>query len=77
MCMLKKCRFLCPLRRNTVWLPGIFFFFNKFIYFIYLLFLAVLGLHCCTGATLKCGVWASHCGGFSCCEAWALGARAQ
>ena len=54
-----------------------FFFFNKFIYFIYLLFLAVLGLHCCTGATLKCGVWASHCGGFSCCEAWALGARAQ
>ena len=27
------------------------------------------------GATLRCGVRASHCGGFSCCRAWALGAR--
>ena len=26
------------------------------------------------GATLCCGVQASHCGGFSCCGAWALGA---
>ena len=26
------------------------------------------------GATLHCGVWASHCSGFSCCRAWALGA---
>ena len=25
------------------------------------------------GATLRCGVWASHCGGFSCCGARALG----
>ena len=25
------------------------------------------------GATLRCSVWASHCGGFSCCEARALG----
>ena len=24
------------------------------------------------GATLRCGVRASHCGGFSCCRAWAL-----
>ena len=23
--------------------------------------------------TLRCGAWASHCGGFSCCGAWALG----
>ena len=24
-------------------------------------------------ATLHCGARASHCGGFSCCGAWALG----
>ena len=29
------------------------------------------------GATLCCSVWASHCGGFSCCRARALGARAS
>ena len=54
-----------------------FFFFN----FIYL-FLAVLGLHCCTqtfsscndqGLLPSCSAWASHCGGFSCCGAGALG----
>ena len=28
-------------------------------------------------ATLHCGAWASHCVGFSCCEAWALGAWAS
>ena len=28
------------------------------------------------GATLHCGAWASHCGGFSCCGAWALGTQA-
>ena len=33
------------------------------------LFLAVLGLHCCTRA--------SHCSGFSCCGARTLGSRAQ
>ena len=51
---------------------GIFFFLSKyFSLFIYLsiyLFLAVLGL--------CCGAWASHCGGFSCCGARALGAWA-
>ena len=26
------------------------------------------------GATLHCGAWASHCGGFSCCGACALDA---
>ena len=41
------------------------FFINLFIY----LFLAALGL--------RCGVWPSHCGGFSCCGARALGARAS
>ena len=29
------------------------------------------------GATLCCGVQASHCSGFSCCGARALGARAS
>ena len=29
------------------------------------------------GATLRCGVQASHCGGFSCCRAQALGTRAS
>ena len=60
-------------------------FFNKFIYFRYLI-LAALGLCCCTwafsscgegGATLRCDAWASHCGGFSCCGAWALGTQAS
>lgn len=48
-------------------------------------FMAVLGLHCCPGFFLaiasggysSCGVQASHCGGFSCCRAWALGAWAS
>ena len=29
------------------------------------------------GATLHCGAQASHCGGFSCCRARALGTRAS
>ena len=29
------------------------------------------------GATLRCAAWASHCEGFSCCEAQALGTRAS
>ena len=52
--------------------------------FTYLL-LAVLGVHCCAwaftlwpaGATLPCSVWASHCSGFSCCEAQSLDLRAS
>ena len=50
--------------------------FVKVVFF----FLAVLGLRCCTqqaGATLRCGPQASHCGGFSCCGAQALDARAS
>ena len=34
--------------------PEFFFFFNKFIYFIYL-FLAALGLCCCARAFSSCG----------------------
>ena len=46
--------------------------------------MAALGLHCCLwafsscverGLLFCCGAQASHCGGFSCCGAWALGAR--
>ena len=47
--------------------------------------MAVLGLRCCARAfsscrkqaTLLCGTRASHCGGFSCCRAQALGAQAS
>ena len=49
---------------------------------IYYLFLAALGLCCCAqafsscskqGLLSNCGVWASHCRGFSWCEAQTLG----
>ena len=54
-------------------------------------FLAALGLRCCMRALSSCGQWgllfiavhgllivvASHCSGFSCCGAWALGAWAS
>ena len=65
-------------------MPLLSFFFNwrRFFptYFIYS-FLAALGLHCCMGFSLRgeqgllsnCAVQASHCGGFSCCRARALG----
>ena len=52
---------------------SILFFFFLSIY----LFLAALGLHCCTRASSSCGAQASHCGGFSCCGARALGAWAS
>ena len=61
-------------------------FFLNFIFYLFVYFLAALGLCCCTrafsscgewGLTLRCGAWASHCGGFSCCGARALGARAS
>ena len=51
-----------------------------------LFFLAVLGLRCCAKAfagcgerrlTLHCSARASHCGGFCCCGARALGTRAS
>ena len=57
---------------------------NLFYNFIYL-FLAVLGICCCTSFSLVAEsvgyslvvVWASQCGGFSCCRAQARGVRAQ
>ena len=69
-------------------LSGYLFQLHSFIYiyiFIYL-FLAVLGLRCCMrafsscgerGPTLRCSAQASHCGGFSCCGAQALGVWAS
>ena len=52
--------------------------------FILILFLVVVSFHCCTNAFSSCGesyssfgVQVSHCGGFSCCGAWALGAWAS
>ena len=53
--------------------------------------MAVLGLRCCARAFSSCGKWgllfvavcgllivvASHCRGFSCCRAQALGAQAS
>ena len=57
---------------------GIIFF--KFFFLSF--FMAVLGLHCCvqafsscseSGLLSSCGAWVSHCSGFSCCRAQALG----
>ena len=39
--------------------------------------MAALGLRCCARAFSSYGAWSSHCGGFSCCGAWALGVRAS
>ena len=50
------------------------------------LFLVTLCLGCSTqafsncserGLLYHCGAWASHCSGFSCCRAQALGAQAS
>ena len=57
------------------------FFFNLFVLFIYFWLRWVFATTCRlslaaarrAGATLHCGARASHCGGFSCCGARALG----
>ena len=63
-----------------------FFIDLKFLFYFYLFIFSCIGsslLHAGflqlqqVGATLCCGAWASHCGGFSCCGARALGARAS
>ena len=58
------------------------YLFLKFIYlFIYFwlrwVFVAACNLSLVAEATLRCSAQASHCGGFSCCGAQALGARAS
>ena len=61
-------------------------FTKFFIFILFILFLAALGLRFCVrallwlqraGATLSCDVQASHYGGFSCRGAQALGAWAS
>ena len=63
---------------------SLFFFFYKFIY-LFIIFVCVGSSLLCAsflqlqraGATLRCGAWApSHCGGFACCRAPALGMHA-
>ena len=64
---------------------NLLFLFLKFI-LLFIFLLAALGPYCCVraflqlrraGATLRCGARASHCGGFSCCGAQALGVWAS
>ena len=56
-----------------------FCFLNLFCFWLLWVFVAACGLSlvAASGATLPCGAWASHCGGFSCCKAWALGVWAS
>ena len=55
------------------------FFLNLFIFWVRWVFIAVCGLSLVVarGPTLQCSARASHCGGFSCCGARALGAQAS
>ena len=65
--------------------PGITvnIFLKTFIYFMYFIFGCIGSLLLRVGfsqlqrvgATLRCGSRASHCSGFSCCVAWAIGAQ--
>ena len=52
-----------------------FFFF----FWLHWVFVAACGLSlvAASGATLRCGARASHCGGFSCCGARALDTQAS
>ena len=70
------------LHNKNFYSPTIIIFFYKFIYFYFWLhwvFVAAHGLSLVAmrGATLCCGAGASHCYGFSCCRARALGAWAS
>ena len=67
---------LCFIFNNS----ATFFLMNLLIYFwLRWVFVAAHGLSlvAVSGATLHCGARASHCGGFSCCGAGALGVRAS
>ena len=74
------------MKTTTMLLSFGFLFFFFYFNFIYLFIFGYIGpslLHTGflqlqrVGATLPCGAWASHCSGFSCCGAWALGAQAS
>ena len=55
------------------------FFTINYLFLVVLGLIATLGLSlfAASGATLHCGVWASHCGGFSRCRAQTLGTQAS
>ena len=71
--------FVCEKNNYNIY----YYFLNLFILFIYVwscwVFTAARGLSlvAACGATLRCGEWASNCGGFFCCRARALGVRAS
>ena len=66
-------------------LKGFIFLFYFFIRALFFFFGSVGSSLLCTGflqlrragSALHCRAWASHCSGFCCCGAWALGARAS
>ena len=74
-CELERCMY------NFIVIGSTSFFLNTFTY----LFLAVLGLRCCSGffslvgasagLLSSCRAGSSHCHGFSCSRAWAPGSR--
>ena len=55
----------------------ILFYFFTFFFWLHWVFIAARRLSLVAGDTLHCGVRVSHCGGFSCCGARAVGARAS
>ena len=69
-----ECLFMCLLSIDTSFIY-IYIYIYIFIYSFIYLFLAALGLSlvAASGAPLRCRAWASHCGGFSRCEAQAVG----
>ena len=63
---------------------GVLKFPNVFLKFVYLfyfwlhwVYVAAHGLSLVAASTLRCGAWASHHGGLSCCRAQALGTWLQ
>ena len=75
-------------RLGVDFLPSVLFLYIKnYYYFKIILFIYLLFIFGCAGSSLlrglfsscselgllpRCGVWVSHCGGFSCRGAWTL-----
>ena len=82
-------RYNCPFPDLIKCLPfksvansgSFFFFFLIYLFYFWLHWVSVavcgLSLVVASGVTLRCGVRASHCSGFSCCGAQALGTWAS